>query len=59
MVNDFQKERQSAVDAVMRHIVPVYEMCKSQDLIDLLTLKLGMALGEFMKENEAEIFRKP
>jgi hypothetical protein len=56
MDKDLEKERQSAVDAVMKHLVPAYQMCKSQDLIDRLTFKMGMVLGEFMKENEVDFF---
>jgi ribosomal protein S27AE len=58
MDKDLEKERQSAIDAVMRHLVPAYQICKSKDLIDRLTLKLGMVLGEFLKENEVDLFPK-
>jgi hypothetical protein len=55
MTNDLKNNRDSAIGAVMRHLIPAYEMCKTQNLIDSLTFNLGMAMGKFMLENEATL----
>jgi hypothetical protein len=55
MCNDLKSERESAIAAVMRHLIGAYEMCKTQDHIDLLTFNLGVATGRFMRENQGAL----